>query len=84
MWGIKDNSLEVFPVLKFFFFFFCNNIFYFKRNSVLQIHLFMFMALGLLSLQPSGKKITLAEVKVDWPLLSLSSSGDWLSDLPAK
>lgn len=83
MWGSKDNSLEVFPVLKGFFFF-CNNVFYFKKNSVLRIHLFMFMALGLLSLQPSGKKITLAEVKVDWPLLSLSSSGDWLSDLPAK
>lgn len=83
MWGSKDNSLEVFPVLKGFFFF-CNNVFYFKKNSVLRFHLFMFMALGLLSLQPSGKKITLAEVKVDWPLLSLSSSGDWLSDLPAK
>ena len=84
MWGTKDNSFEVFPVLKVFFFFFGNNVFYFKRNSVLQIHLLMFMALGLLSLQPSGKEMTLAAVKVDWPLLSLSSSGDWLSDLPAK
>lgn len=71
IWDTKDNSLEIF----LYFDFFLINILCLKRTWILQIHLLMFTVLGLLSLSHQGK-ITMAEVKVDWPLLSLSNSGN--------
>lgn len=63
------------------FFFFLNEHFLVEENRYfinLCVHVYAFRAF----ISPAiREKITLADVKVDWPLFSLSASGDLLSGL---